>query len=283
MNMNVSRTQLADLLVALGTDSARDWDVQTLESNVNDNGILFYSPSRDPGIQEDLRNLLGEIFDEQMGGRQITVADDAVTDPCAEGNKSAATIPDTPIADVEANIPQGSESDFRAEANIPQTEPHPAPERKPASPISPSAPKKPRRASRRTYVRSAGRPRKGKYKPPPPPKTIKKGGKWEAKLKQWKKHPAEITGRGPGITQRVVVELEKAGRKGTTVTKDMLVKLLKESFPKHSIKSLRTTLDNLLGSRLRQQYGLEIQKTQTYDKNRRRGYWIGKSREKSDR
>ena len=269
--MNVSRTQLADLLAALGTDSARDWDVQTLESNANDNGILFYSPSRDPGIREDLRNLLGEIFDEQMGGRQITVVDDVVTEsePYAEGKESAAALPGVLTAD--------------AEENNPQTEPHPAPEPKPASPIPPSAPKKPRRASRRVYVRSAGRPRKGKYKPPPPPKTIKKGGKWEAKLKQWKKHPAQITGRGPGITQRVVVELEKAGRKGVTVTKDMLVKLLKESFPKHSIKSLRTTLDNLLGSRLRQQYGLEIQKTQTYDKNRRRGYWIGKSREKSDR
>jgi hypothetical protein len=198
--MDVSRKQLADLLVVLGHDTANSWSVQELQNKLNENGILYYqtTPVFPPHGNRDLFVL---ILKNQSEGKEVRVVDS-----------------ERPL---------------------------------------------------KTHTKRGRRVSVGRD----PTLT------WREKLDQWKRKPVPVTDRGAGITRCVIGELKKAGAAGNSITKEYIVGVLKKKFP-NPLKKMKTTVDNLLGSRLAQQYGIEVSKTKRGEVDGKRGYWINPEAEK---
>lgn len=97
-----------------------------------------------------------------------------------------------------------------------------------------------------------------------PPRVVYPPGfrEWpeKRKLKYWSKHPRQLP--IGGVTAVVVRELVKAGqsRQPRPVTKEYLLRILKEHFPERDDQKMMTNLNNLVPSRCRDVYGLRIER-----------------------
>ncbi len=130
--------------------------------------------------------------------------------------------------------------------NAPEITPR-VPVAPPAAPATPKTKPKPKGAS------------PVKEKPAP--------SSWSDKIKYWKKNPKKISDRGPGVLRTIVDELKVAGKGKTPkgVTKEFILGVLKKKFTDRTEEKMRTTLNNMLPTGLRDEYGYEVfsEKTQS--------------------
>lgn len=241
----VDKKALVELLTSLGVDTAKDWDVQVLQEKVNTNGITYYLPSTGlPELDADAKFLLGECMERQSRGEKLEV----IADPLAYISQPVSTsVSSEPEKTAEAEDVTGSLStETNTEAISGQADVLPGPE-----PFPPPAKQKKQRTSR-----EPAKERKSK-----PHKTQKKAKKWKPKI-------LSVTDRGAGVTRTIIEELQKAGKEGKPITKSKLLKIMVKAFPNRpdGEKKMKTTIDNLLGSKLKSQYGIDVQKTKTLTK-----------------
>lgn len=288
----VDQKALAELLVTLGVDTAKDWDVQTMQEKVNTNGITYYLPSSGlPVLDADAKHLLGEIMERQSKNEKIEV----IGDPLAYISQPLTTAEPEKVAgieDADEVIPERNED----------TESTSEPEETLQGPEAYPEPKQKRRVVKKAGVVRQNKPAKTKVHKTGKARAVQKKHRtvagasfWDQKTGAWKKNPIIVTDRGAGVTRTIIQELEKAGKEKKPITKSKLLKVLVKAFPNRPEKKMKTTIDNLLGSKLLAQYRIAVQKTKeltkvvnkcsncghkVHVKRGERGYWLdGSSRQ----
>ena len=107
---------------------------------------------------------------------------------------------------------------------------------------------------------------KDEPKKPRRPKTLAE------KLASYAKHPKRIYPHR-GVTRVILQELRTA-TEAQPVTKEIILNVLSREFPDRDVEKMRTTVNNLVPGRFRNEYGLPVQRRMTG--NGRYGFWIEK-------
>lgn len=98
-------------------------------------------------------------------------------------------------------------------------------------------------------------------------------GSWAAATEHWKTTPRPFPTKGPGLAKAILVELKHAGSttpKGVTV--DLIVGVLVQIYPDRDPLKMRTYTQNMVFSRLRQEYGVAVERATNADG--KTVYWV---------
>lgn len=95
---------------------------------------------------------------------------------------------------------------------------------------------------------------------------------YAARLADYKVRPRLLRRVASTLVSVVVDELIRAGKAQDPVTKPQLMETLQFKFPDRARKGMKTTLDNLLGTKLRMYYQIPVKSCQTGFCHK--GYWV---------
>lgn len=270
--MQVSRTKMEELLVALGVDTARGWDVQKMNQRVNaDGGVDRYFDSSIPIADVAVRGLFDEIVAHQKAGNPIEVVVDP--EPVA-GDDGTFSLVDAPLGESETKPKPAKKQ---------AAKPKPSP-KKPVKKVKPkisvnladpagvkAALKKPGKKPA-AAVKAAAKP-KPKAKPKAVPGVVVTSPTklaWRDRVRYYRKHPLPIPPEG--VLRVTYDELLHAGKTGVPVTKDFLLGVLQDKFPDRDVVKMRTTLGNNVPGRLGWKYGVDVVRKKV--ENGRMGYFV---------
>lgn len=242
--MKVLKSKLTQLLVFLGVDPAENWDTATLASKVNQQpgGITRYKEENQVIEDAELLKLYTDIAADQAAGNLTEIEEDAAPAAAAPAPVTTPTQSTAPVAAAE----------------------------KPAK-AKPGP--KPAKAKKETKPKAAKKPKASKNgKPTKWPN----GATWAEQAAYWKKHPKQLSEKGPGVLRTVVDELKHAGKnpdKPKPMTKEDLLKVLTKQFSDRTGEKMMTYINNMVPTGLRNEYGIHVWKLKD-KKDEPTGYFI---------
>lgn len=243
--MQVNKDEVAAVFVDLGYSWVVGWDAAELTKKLNGRGGIASCRKKghlftDPKAEA----LFKAIDDAQEAGTLVRVVD--------------APAPKPAKAFRGKRILKAAEVAVKSPVKV-ETKSTPAPQQKPAKakPAPQPAKGKPGRPSRdalpvpreNVVYQANGRPVLG-------------SPMW-AFREYFAKHPLKVSDRGPGVMRAVIDELKKAGKAGpggtpAPLTKDELLAALAKRFGDRPAEKLRTNMNNLVPSRLRDEYRIHV-------------------------
>lgn len=260
--MKCKRSELLNLMVAMGVDTCVGWPAEKFAAKMNEKGIrAFRMGDRDLGDPQ-LETLFTALDNAKQAGEQIEVESDA--SPATESGT-----PDPSVfapADSATNAESSNETFPLPGANDPE-HPEGGSDADPETNDHPPAKPKKGKGGRKKAATKAAKPKKEKKarKAKEPSangehKHWNPYGSWDKYKAHFRKNPLAIP--EDGILRTTYDELVSAGKGRTPkpVTKKDILGVLVLNYKDRDPKSMEITLNNNVPGRLLRKYGVHVWK-----------------------
>ncbi len=293
--MLVARSDIVKVLRGIGVQECDSWPAPEIQLKVNEGGIARFldNLTAPPVLDPEQYALYESISDSQRAGELVEVIEDGIP-PTKSGETEGTFAPpdvqesahstDDTVLDAIESVANGehSDSDYLAvpeqTAEVPTETTPPLGVHTSEDVVPPPHPRVKRKYTRRVLV-------DGKVAVKEKPKAKKSASAYTyrvngqdmvyAEMKEYyAKNPLPVPEKG--VIAEIVRILKDVGAKETCITKAKLTERLKEKFSKKKVTSLGLTVNNLVSTRLRDVYGLQVWKRRIAAgvSAGKMGYWL---------